>query len=405
MDLSGYRNVLRVPGARGALILGALIRIPVMAIGVVLTLHVVQALHRSYGEAGLIVTAQTVCLALSAPWRGRRLDRLGLRKALGPCVVVSTACWTAAPWLGYWPLLVVAGLAGIYALPVFGVIRQALIAVIPDEDRRSALSLDSVILEISFMIGPVLGVLAATTWDTRWSLCAFGIAEGFAGALLLIANPMLRSDAAAATIAAERTGRPRGIVTVHFLSICALAATATLVIEGTSIAIVAAMRQFDAQSAIGIVMALWGLGSMLGGLAYGAWPRSVRSSLLLGGLALVTLPAALAHDPLTLGLLCVLAGLLCGPTITATVDELSRTVPERARGEAMGWHGSAMTAGSALGSPIAGVSIDQSGFGGGFLAVGLTGAAVAAASLALIARFRIEPAIGQNQPAEPEPAG
>jgi MFS family permease len=71
------------------------------------------------------------------------------------------------------------------------------------------------------------------------------------------------------------------------------------------------------------------------------------------------------------------AGLLCAPTITATVDQLSRVVPDAARGEAIGWHGSAMTAGSALGAPVAGLAIDQWGWAGGFVSVSLVGLLVA----------------------------
>lgn len=37
---------------------------------------------------------------------------------------------------------------------------------------------------------------------------------------------------------------------------------------------------------------------------------------------------------------------------------LSHIVPEERRGEAMGYYGSAMTAGAAMGAPIAGVFID-----------------------------------------------
>ena len=59
-----------------------------------------------------------------------------------------------------------------------------------------------------------------------------------------------------------------------------------------------------------------------------------------------------------------LAGLLCAPTITASVDQASRLVPAAVRGEAMGWHGSFLTTGGALGAPIAGVAIDRGGAAG-----------------------------------------
>ena len=84
---------------------------------------------------------------------------------------------------------------------------------------------------------------------------------------------------------------------------------------------------------------------------------------LLGGLALSTIPVALAGSLGWLVVLLFVCGVLCAPTITATVDHLSRLVPERSRGEAMGWHGSAMTAGQAIGAPLAGYAIDHRGFG------------------------------------------
>ncbi len=68
-------------------------------------------------------------------------------------------------------------------------------------------------------------------------------------------------------------------------------------------------------------------------------------------------------------MLITVSGFLCAPTITATVEQLSRLVPERFRGEMMGWHGSAMTAGSALGAPLAGFAIDHGGWQWGFVVV------------------------------------
>ena len=96
-----------------------------------------------------------------------------------------------------------------------------------------------------------------------------------------------------------------------------------------------------------------------------------------GGLALSTIPVALAGSLGWLVLLLFVCGVLCAPTITATVDHLSRLVPERARGEAMGWHGSAMTAGQAIGAPLAGYAIDHAGWGWGFISVSLFGLAIA----------------------------
>ena len=42
-----------------------------------------------------------------------------------------------------------------------------------------------------------------------------------------------------------------------------------------------------------------------------------------------------------------------------------------------GWHGSAMTAGQAIGAPLAGYAIDHAGWGWGFISVSLFGLAIA----------------------------
>ncbi len=156
----------------------------------------------------------------------------------------------------------------------------------------------------------------------------------------------------------------------------------TLVLSGSDIGIVATMRELDAVAQIGIVLALWGLGSLVGGLLYGAMARSISPFWLLGGLALATVPMALAGSVWGLAAFGFLAGLLCAPTITASVDQASRLVPAAVRGEAMGWHGSFLTTGGALGAPIAGVAIDRGGPPAGFVVVAVVGLAVAVAGVA-----------------------
>src|ERR1700744_1577718 len=111
MGLDAYRNVLRQRDVRRVLALSLVIRIPMWAGNIILTLHVVTQLGRSYAAAGLVVAAATIALAISAPWRGRRLDRVGLRRTIAPSLVVLAACWGVGPFVDYWPLLGLAFLA------------------------------------------------------------------------------------------------------------------------------------------------------------------------------------------------------------------------------------------------------------------------------------------------------
>jgi MFS family permease len=380
--LAGYRRVLANRGARVPLVLGVLVRAPLFAAGVVLTLHVVSTLHRSYAEAGLVTAVAFACVSISGPWRGRLLDRLGLRRVIAPSMAVLAVCWSVAPFAGYWPLLVLSAVAGLFAVPSFSIIRQAVLTAVPEHDRRAALSLDGVLVEVAFMIGPVAGVWAATTWATSWVLFGvemFGVA---AAALLWLANPAITPEAAQAREAVPR----RQWLRTGFVAVCAAAGTATLVLSGTDISIVAALRHFDAATLIGPVLAVWGLGSMVGGLVYGTLHRPIPAYWLLAALAAVTFPMAFAGDPWWLGVLALVAGLLCAPTITATVDQLSRLVPDVARGEALGWHGSTMTIGASLGAPLAGVAIDWWGVGGGLVVVSAVGLAVAVLGAAATVR-------------------
>jgi MFS family permease len=387
MPIAPYRRVLAVPSLRQVLLLGLLVRIPIFAGGVVLTLHVVQFLGRSYGAAGLVTAAATVAIAVSGPWRGRLLDRRGLRRVVLPSLVVTAVCWSVAPFVGYWPLLGLAALAGLFVVPTFSVIRQAVLAAAPEGDRRTALALDSVAVEMSFMVGPVLGVWAATIWPTSWVLFGIEMLGVLAAIALWVADPVIRGDTTDGDGAPTGTVPRRGWFRPPFLAVCAAAAATTVVLSGSDIAIVAALRDLSAAALIGPVLAIWGLGSIVGGLAYGAWHRPFPAFVLLGGLSLATIPLALAPGVWPLAALAFVAGLLCAPTITATVDQVSQVVPEAARGEAMGWHGSFMTAGSALGAPVAGLAIDRWGWGGGFVSVSVLGLAVAVVGAAAT-RFR-----------------
>jgi len=392
MSLAAYHRVLALPGVRSLTLLGVLARIPHTAISMVLTLHVVLSLDRGYGDAGLVVGAFTVGAAVGAPWRGRAVDRLGLRRALVPSLVVEAMVWSTAPWLPFQALVGAVVLAGLLGLPVFTVIRLSLSVLVPEPQRRTAYALDSMAVEGSFMVGPALGVLVATHGSTTVAMMLLGGSTVVAGIALMVVNPPTRSAAAAPAVASARepAGRRAGRVPVSAALLAVLGATAaaTLVLAGTDVAIVAELRGHDALDLTGLIMVAWCGSSLLGGLVYGAAPRGVPPLALLLALAALTVPIGLASSPLVLALAVLPAGALCAPLISATAEAVARLVPERVRGEAMGWHGSALTAGSAAGAPVAGFAIDAVAPWAGFAVVGSAGAVLAVIGLALVAIHR-----------------
>lgn len=373
MDFSAYRRLWAIPVVRNTLLVGVLSRLPQFAMGLVLTLHVVGNLDDRYSAAGVVAGVFTVAAAIAGPWRGHLLDRHGLRRTLVPSVAVLLPVWAIAPFVGYWVLLGLIVVAGAMTFPVFSVVRQVLVTNVPPELRRSALSLDSAIVELSFMAGPALGVMACQWWNPRWVLlvCAMGYVAG--STALLVLNPPIAN---AVELDAEGTGSTSWLG-LRALAILLAVAAAGFVLSGTDLAIVASLRDLGHASWVGIAFTLWGLGSAIGGITYGAISRSIPTFVLVFGLGITTVPLAFAHHPALIAVLLVLTGLFCAPSLASSVDELSAIVPASARGQVMGWHGSAATAGNAMAPPLVGWAMDSHGWAWGYVVTGMMGVVAA----------------------------
>lgn len=409
MSLDPYRQVLRLPGVARLLVLATLARIAPVASGIVLTLHVVLTLDRGYAAAGLVGTATTVGMAVGSPWRGRAIDRVGLRRALWPSVVASALVWAVAPFVGYTLLLVVSVVGGVLGLPIFTAVRQSLSVLVPEDQRRPAYTMDSLGTELSFMVGPAAAVLAATTFSTTAAVLGVGAAIVLSGVAMMVLNPPTRSadlerpDAAPAPepVPAGPRRRYRQWMSVQLLAVFAATGAAAMVLAGTDVAVVAHLRETDDVGMAWLIFVAWGVSSMAGGLVYGAARRAPSTFVLLLGLGLLTVPVGLLPGPWGLALGILPAGLLCAPMLTATADAVSRLVPEDVRGEAMGWHGSALTVGLAFGAPLAGAAIDGIGSWAGFAAVGAAGLLVSVVGLAVQAGRRRDAPVRVREPIRP----
>lgn len=194
-----------------------------------------------------------------------------------------------------------------------------------------ALVMDSVAVELSFMIGPALGVLAATFWSTSISLLVFELLSVVGGLVLWLLDPPLKHADVVAADASEAKISFRVWISPLVVTILAATAVATVVLTGTDVGVIAALRDMGQQSSIGWVLAIWGAGSAVGGLIYGAMKRTLSAFSLLALLGLTTIPVALSPNPVVMSVLLFVSGMFCAPTITATIDHLSRVVPARVR--------------------------------------------------------------------------
>ena len=396
MTLEPYRRALRLPGVRPLLLVGMLARVPMIATGVTVTLHVVLHLDRGYGAAGLVGAAATIGAALGAPIVGRMLDRYGVRRVLTVTTLAEAAFWSVAHALPYPALLVTAVLNGLLALPAFSLVRQSIAALTPEQHRRAAYALDSMAVELSFITGPALAVMLATSVSSRVAMIAVGAGIVLGGIGLLVLNPPIREPAAPA---ADQPAPPRREwLSVKLLAVLAVSAATTLVLVGSDVAIVAMLRESDQLRWSSVVLMVRGVYSLAGGFAYGLVPRAIPPYLLVAMLGLTTIPVGLAGGGWWwLALAIAPAGVLCAPSLTAAADSVSRLTPVAVRGEAMGWHNSANTVGLAIGGPLSGAVIDATAPGWGFAVVGALGVLVG------IGGFMLYRGRGRRQPAtEPE---
>src|SRR5687767_13165798 len=152
-----------------------------------LTMVVVVTLDLSYAAAGAVVAALTAGVALGGPALGRMIDRRGLRAVLPFTLVPQLLFWSAVPVLPYVVLVGASFAAGLLMVPVQAVTRQAIAAMTTAEQRRAAFALESVAGEVSYMVGPAVVILGATTVSpgvVAWGVGA-AIVAGGAGIMLL----------------------------------------------------------------------------------------------------------------------------------------------------------------------------------------------------------------------------
>jgi len=385
VNLNPYREALALPGFRALLLVTTLARLPTSMAGITLTLYVVTDLDRGYAAAGAVAAAVTIGAALGAPLMGRLADRRGLRPVLVLTSIAEAIFWAGAPSLPYGVLIGAAFVGGLLMLPIYSVSRQSIAALAPPAKRRQAYALDSMSVELSFIIGPSVAVLLVTAISGRTTLYLIGAGIVVAGTALYLLNPPIRNAAEL-----RDAGAPvpvRQWLTPRLVGILLISAAATLVIGGTDVALVATTREAGQVQWSGVVIGVWAASSLVGGFGYGAARQAVSPLTLMAGLGLATVPVGLAGGSWwLLALALIPAGLLCAPTLASTADALSRLAPAPVRGLVMGLHGSAVTVGTALGAPLAGAVIDRWSPGWGFVVIGLAG--LLAAALVLPATLR-----------------
>ncbi|WP_378145547.1 MFS transporter [Cnuibacter sp. UC19_7] len=368
--MSSYADLLRTRGVARIIAAQLTARFPFGMLSLAFLLHI-EHTWDSYGVAGLVLAALSIGQAIAGPLTSRLMGRLGIRPVIIVTMIVC-AIGIAVIALVRLPVpaaMAVAFIAGLATPPVQPAVRTIYPKLVNSRQLTPLFSLDASAQEIIWVLGPVIATVAATQVSTVAGIL-LAVAFLVVGGTWFVASPEV------GRVRIPRSRRKLGVVlkkpavllatVVGFLLIAACAA-----IEA---GVVATFGEGGLEA--GLVLAVFSVGSLVGGLSFGhrpigPWALALRMGVVFVGTAL----AAVWLNVWWLGALLFLAGVGIAPALAVMFAIVSSSVKFSDTAEAYGWVGTGQLIGAAVGSAVAGFLIDG---------VGPTGAFLAAAGIALL---------------------
>ena len=341
----------------------------------------------SFAAAGAASGAYALTLGLSSPIQGRLMDRLSPARVVPPLIafhVLMLGLFVGL--LGHvpaWALAVLAGLSGLGLPPWSSLMRAMWPRLLGDESLvTTAFALDSTIVELVFIVGPLLVAVSVAVASAQAALIGSAVLA-VVGTARLVTHPAVRAWRPEARAGRSPFGAlaSRGLLTVFLATI-----PAGFGFGATEIAMPAFAASHGHAHDAGLLIAVWALGSATGGLLYGArdWGRPLAERwLLFAGLLGFGLLAPLAASSIGVVLVLLIpAGLFIAPTIASGSQLMGVLAPPGMTAEAYAWGPTAIVMGSSAGAAVAGALAQTSGWRAAALAAGVAALCGAAIGLA-----------------------
>jgi MFS family permease len=359
--VSAYSTLLKTPGVARIIAAQLTARFPFGMLSLAFLLHV-EHQTGSYGAAGIVLAATSVGQAISGPLTSRWMGVWGMRPVLMLTLAVclsSLLVFALAPLT--LPLYMAVGFAaGLSVPPVQPAVRTIYPKMVTSKQLTPLFSLDASAQEIIWVAGPVITTFVGTQIGTTAAiLTAAAFLVG--GGTWFIASPEV------GRVRIPKSKRSFGKVltrpTVLLSTLCGFLLIGTC--AAVEAGVISAFGEGSPNS--GLVLAVFALGSLAGGLllghlAVGPWSLPIRMLIVLVGIALtVVMPTSFVWLCVTL----LVAGVGIAPALAVMFAIISSSVRFSDTAEAYGWAGTGQLIGAALGSAIAGAMIDRSGTVGG----------------------------------------
>jgi predicted MFS family arabinose efflux permease len=364
ISLAPYTRLLQAPELRflfGASLIG---RLPIGMTGLAILLLVQQA-SASFAAGGVVTGCYIAGLACVAPLLGRLIDRRGPSVVLFVSALLfpaSLAALVAAVRAGSGILMVLlwAWIAGAAFPPITVCIRTYLRQHLNDDaDLSTAYSLDSALIELMFIAGPLLvaGLAALASPSAAVALAA---ACAAIGALLFSRSTALRTWRIETTRNATLLGP---LATHSFLPLIAIVGCYSLAFGLTEIGVVASAAEIGRPALAGVYLGVMSAGSALGGLAYGsrAWgvPLLRQFAVTLGIMGIGLFILAAPWSSLAFLVLCFFAGIVMAPALIIQSMLIAKTARAEHTTEAFTWSTTALLAGVGLGMAAGGGLVES----------------------------------------------
>ncbi|PVC84536.1 MFS transporter [Streptomyces sp. CS014] len=366
-----YGALFRAPGSLAFSAAGFVARMPLSMTGIGI-ITMLSQMRGQYGLAGAVSATFTLSMALCGPQISRVVDRRGQSRVLLPATGLSVIAMGVlllcarydAP---VWTLFVSAAAAG--TMPnMAAMVRARWTHLHRGSDRlHTAYSLESVVDELTFVVGPALAVALSTALFPEAGPLVAAVLLAL-GVLMFVPQkrtepPVLRPAADGAPRVSALRGGP--------LVLLALTLVAGGTIVGTVDVVSVAFAEEQGSSAgAGIVLSVYAIGSAGAGLVFGALRLGVPLPRLLllstAGTALTTLPLLLVENIATLSAAVFFSGLFFAPTMIVVMGLVEKTVEPAALTEGMTWAITGLSVGVALGASVSGGMVDRFGPSGGF---------------------------------------
>jgi MFS family permease len=396
--MQSYLRILRAPHLAALLGASLFARLPIGINGLATVLFLRERTG-SFAIAGAAAGGGALGTALGAPITARLVDRLGRRALLvlaavhaGGLLALIAAGYADAP-----PAVLVAAalIAGAALPPTSSVVRALYPVLVGPELVRGAYALDSVLTETIFFVGPLLTalVVALVTPAAALGLSAAAVT---AGVVAFVAVMPGRADDDLPEPGAASPGRLGALRAPGIQTLVLSMLPVGFAFGALEVAIPAFAQDHGRPELAGVLIAIWSVGSIAGGLVYGARSRGMSLERVHVAVAVILpfgfLALAPAESPLAMALLVIPAGVFIAPLI-ASRNELAGVVAlPGSRTEAFTWPLTALVGGVALGAAAAGGIIEASGWRTAVLVAAAAAAVGACVSVARRATLRGAPA-------------